>query len=581
MTIPVLSYKASGAGVLVDLDRLVASRMLIQANSGGGKSRAIRQLLEETHGRVMQLVIDPEGEFVTLREKFDYVIAAKTGGDAIAVPQYAKRLCRALVEMNASAILDLYDLNLDDRRWYVQNFLTELMALPRDLWRPIVVVIDEMHLFAPEAGQARSADAVTALATQGRKRGFALVGATQRISKLHKDVAAELLNKMIGRTGLDIDVKRAGDELGMGKDERNGLKTLAPGEFYVYGPAIANSVQIVRTGDVTTSHPEAGKVGSAPPPPSAKVKSMLAKLADLPKEAEQEARSIEELKREVSGLRSQLTKAQRAGPPVAAPRTIEKPVIDHVAINRAVAAAVKPFGDRLAGIKRQVSTVVVAGRKFVDVLGSLESIDFDVAAPTNGNGNGHHPVAATVPAVRAAPAREPRKSVSSNENASDLKSGQRKIINALAELEAIGVEQASRSQLGMVAGYNLTGGTGAQHIADLGTLGLVDLPDKGVVRLTDAGRMAADASDVPTTLDELHERVLRKLSSGQRKIAEHLISIYPDAISRADLGAATGYNLTGGTGAQHVADLVTVGAAKIPGSGKVVASDLLFPKGLR
>lgn len=41
MTTPVLSYKPTGSGVHVDLARLVASRMLVQSNSGGGKSRAI------------------------------------------------------------------------------------------------------------------------------------------------------------------------------------------------------------------------------------------------------------------------------------------------------------------------------------------------------------------------------------------------------------------------------------------------------------------------------------------------------------------------------------------------------------
>jgi hypothetical protein len=82
----------------VDLDRLVASRMLIQANSGGGKSRAIRQLLEETHGRVQHLVLDPEGEFATLRERFDYVLAGKEG-DVQATPKTAKLLCRRLVEL--------------------------------------------------------------------------------------------------------------------------------------------------------------------------------------------------------------------------------------------------------------------------------------------------------------------------------------------------------------------------------------------------------------------------------------------------------------------------------------------------
>ena len=110
--------------------------------------------------------------------------------------------------------------------------------------------------------------------------------------------------------------------------------------------------------------------------------------------------------------------------------------------------------------------------------------------------------------------------------------------------------------------------------------GLVEIPTQGVVQLTDAGHAAADATSVPTSLDELHERVLAKAPTGQRRIAEHLISIWPDAISRADLGAAVGYNLTGGTGAQHVADLVNLGAVSIPRQGQVAASELLFPEGL-
>jgi DNA helicase HerA-like ATPase len=64
--------------VTCDLDRLVDTRLLVQANSGGGKSWLLRRLLEQTHGHVQHLVIDPEGEFASLREKFDYVLAART-----------------------------------------------------------------------------------------------------------------------------------------------------------------------------------------------------------------------------------------------------------------------------------------------------------------------------------------------------------------------------------------------------------------------------------------------------------------------------------------------------------------------
>ena len=66
---PSLGKFLDGGAAVIDLPRLLETRMLIQANSGGGKSWAIRRLLEQTAGHVQQLVIDPEGEFATLREK--------------------------------------------------------------------------------------------------------------------------------------------------------------------------------------------------------------------------------------------------------------------------------------------------------------------------------------------------------------------------------------------------------------------------------------------------------------------------------------------------------------------------------
>lgn len=53
-------------GSPIDLPRLLETRLLIQANSGGGKSWALRRLLEQTTDQVQQIVIDPEGEFASL-----------------------------------------------------------------------------------------------------------------------------------------------------------------------------------------------------------------------------------------------------------------------------------------------------------------------------------------------------------------------------------------------------------------------------------------------------------------------------------------------------------------------------------
>lgn len=236
----VLGTTSGGAPLAIDLDRLIETRLLLQANSGGGKSWALRRILEQTHGRVQHLVVDVEDEFHTLREKFDYVLAGRHGGDCPADVRSAPLLVRRLLELGVSAIIGIYELKAHDRIRFVRLFLEALVNAPRELWHPVLVVVDEAHCFCPQVGQAESAGAVIDLMTRGRKRGFCGLLATQRISKLHKDAAAEANNKLIGSSALDVDMKRAADELGFsGRDDQARLRTLAPGEFFAFGPALS------------------------------------------------------------------------------------------------------------------------------------------------------------------------------------------------------------------------------------------------------------------------------------------------------------------------------------------------------
>jgi hypothetical protein len=255
----------SGRDVRIQLDRLVESRMLVQANSGAGKSWALRRILEQTHGKIQQLVIDVEDEFHTLREKYDYVLAGRHGGDCPADVRSAPLLARRLLELGASTIMGIYELQAHDRIRFVRLFLESLINAPRDLWHPVLVVVDEAHVFAPQVGEAESAASVIDLMTRGRKRGFCGILATQRISKLHKDAAAEANNKLIGRSALDVDMKRASDELGFStREQQNSLRTLRPGEFFAFGPAVSDVVTLVKVGPVETTHPKAGQRAAAP-----------------------------------------------------------------------------------------------------------------------------------------------------------------------------------------------------------------------------------------------------------------------------------------------------------------------------
>src|SRR6266436_701411 len=296
--------------VSLDLPTLLDTRLLVQANSGGGKSWLLRRILEQSQGKVQQIVIDLEGEFATLREKYDYVLAGKEG-DTPAEPRSAHLLAKRLLELNVSAIIDLYELHYQDRKHFVRIFLESMINAPKTLWHPCLVVIDEAHKFCPEKEQSEASSAVIDLATLGRKRGYCAILATQRLSKLNKDAAAECNNKLIGRTTLDVDMKRASEELGFtSKDKIMALRHLEAGTFFAFGPAISAEVTKITIGAVETTHPKAGSriYTASPIPPTERIKKILSELKDLPEAAEEEARTVEALQQQVATLKRQLAK---------------------------------------------------------------------------------------------------------------------------------------------------------------------------------------------------------------------------------------------------------------------------------
>lgn len=313
-----------GDGVKMDLDKLIESRLLVQANSGGGKSWAIRRIIEQSFGKKQIIVLDPEGEFGNLRSKYDFVYVGK-GGDAPAESRSAALLAHRLLELKASAIIDLYELLPQDRKHFVRLFCESMVNAPKELWHDVIVIIDEAHIFAPEKGESEAMGAVIDLATRGRKRGYCAVLATQRLPKLNKDAAAECNNKLIGRASQDIDRKRAAEELGFStKDDVRSLRDLEPGEFYVFGPAVSREVVRFSIGDVSVKPAKRGVSRGTVPAPSATVKKMLAKLSDLPQEAQKEATTAAELKTALASARAEITRLKVSNAPAEPTKEVQE-----------------------------------------------------------------------------------------------------------------------------------------------------------------------------------------------------------------------------------------------------------------
>jgi DNA helicase HerA-like ATPase len=102
--------KSGGKNVYLDLETLVRTRLLIQAGSGAGKSHLLRLIAEGAYGKIPAIIIDPEGEFASLREKFGYVLVGK-GGETPAEVRSAGLVAARLLELHASAVCDLYALH--------------------------------------------------------------------------------------------------------------------------------------------------------------------------------------------------------------------------------------------------------------------------------------------------------------------------------------------------------------------------------------------------------------------------------------------------------------------------------------
>lgn len=538
----------------LDLAKLLETRMLVQANSGGGKSWALRRLLEQTAAGVQQLVIDPEGEFATLRERHDYIICAPHDADAVATPQTAAALARALWESGTSAVLDIYELKHHERILFVRRFLEALVNAPKRIWHPTMVVIDEIHMFAPQIGDAESRSAVVDLATRGRKRGLALVGATQRLSKLHKDVAAELLNKLIGRTGLDVDVQRAADELGMARAAAQGaLRDLAPGQFYAFGPALARGVELTTIGPVLTTHPKTGARGLVAPPPASKaILAKLAALEGIQREAEQEVRTVEALTAEVATLKRQVAHAAKPQPTGLTEAEVQRRV------TAALAQQPAQDGIRLERVRRLAQ---------------------DILALTDGQSG-----TSLAPAPRQRRATVPQEPVQREAStpgpvAAGMSGPEQRILDAIAWLEAVGVTEPEQPAVAFLAGYSVGGGAYNNPRGRLNQRGLVAYVPGGRIALTDAGRALANKPEAVGSNEELHQRVLGKLGGPEQRLLRPLLAAYPDAMTNGDLALAAGYTAGAGAFNNPRGRLRGLGLIDYPHPGMVVARALMFPKG--
>lgn len=535
----------------LDTHSLVNTRGLVQGTSGSGKSYTLRKIIETTYGQVQHIILDVEGDFASLREKFDYVLAGKNG-DIPASVKTAGLLARKVLQLKTNLIVDLYELKMHERIQFVKLFLESMIDAPKELWQPVLILIDEAHIFAPEKGNAESMSAVIDICTRGRKRGYGTILATQRLSKLHKDAAAECGNKLIGRTNLDIDVKRAADELGLNSKDAQNLRTLKPGEFFAFGPAISNEIVKVKIGKTVTSHPVAGTRGMSgnTPAASSKVKQALKELADLPKELEVELKTTADLKARIN----QLTQELKLKPAPA----VDQSKIDQ-AIERGVSQAKvileKEFKLKLKSIKDELS----------EVLNKVVTSDIPTPKVSGVIQPQQHVIKHTPPTRQMQKAKE----VPTRDGGNDAQLGacEKKILGFLASQPG---KSFSKVQVGAMTGYAHSSGGFNNALSKLGQSGYITRSN-AMISLNSDADVSEFLSGVPHTL----QNWIDKLDKCQKAIYQFLLDNPSDSFDKSEVADHTGYAHSSGGFNNAISRLNTLGLIQRNSGRLQINEDLL------
>jgi hypothetical protein len=557
--------KSEGKKVSLDLDVLLSTRLLLTADSGGGKTFALKRLCEQSFGKLQIIIIDPEGEFSPLRQKYDFVLVGP-GGETPADVRSAAMLAVKLLELRASAICDIYDMKPSVRHTWVRLFLEALIEAPKKLRHPCMVIVDEAHIFCPEHGKGESeaTDAMKGLCTRGRKRLLCPVFATQRLATLAKDASSMLLNRLIGPTFEDLNRKRAAECLSISRDNQHqfmkDIQLLEPGNFYALGRAITREMKLVRIGEIQTPHgQEAIKYETAPPAPPDKVKALLPKLADLPKEAEEKAKTEAELRGEIRSLKAQLREQ---------PKIVQaKPQLDY----HAMKAATQIYQRTIRDLETRVKTFQRLMEGIAKTASNAANLKLEIqpfVAPKIPSGEIHERK------LQFTPVREHRTEVATNHPRSDessngnkLRAGAERMLAALAQWHPNGM---SEGQMRAHAGLRKSG-TFSTYLSDLRKGNYIE-ERGGDVYATERGlEYCQHVPSAPQSTEEVVSIWNQKLRDGARRMLAVLVEAGGEPISKEELGEKSGL-VKSGTFSTYLSDLKTARLVTLNRDGTVAAN---------
>jgi uncharacterized protein len=226
---------------------LVGRNIAVLGITGSGKTNTAAVLIEELLLSGLPLtIVDIEGEYWGLKEKFEVLVAGRSPHSELDVsPNNAAQLAEISVKRSISVILDLSDFTQEETSEFLIQYFSSLWNACSSAKQPYQIVLEEAHEFVPQGMNSPLKQILTRIALRGRKRGLGIILISQRSAKVEKDVLTQASLLFLHRVVHPIDLKVYKDLIPLSAPQvEEMIRKLQPGEAVVIYNHQAQTINI-------------------------------------------------------------------------------------------------------------------------------------------------------------------------------------------------------------------------------------------------------------------------------------------------------------------------------------------------
>lgn len=317
----IIGRTPEGNDVELPISDFTTAGTAILAMRGAGKSWLAGVLVEKLAANgIPFVVVDPEGEYWTLRVEYSNVVIA--GGEHADIPlvsELAEILGQTVVEERLQLVLDLSDMRRSEQKDFLSKFLIELFVKETDMRIPLWICFEEADLWVPQSGNPPCKVPVLDICQRGRKRGLGFALVSQRPATIDKTALSQAEFRFFKRFQQPHDLRAVKSYLGSYSERVSILPSLEVEDALFYAPTISESPMQIKVphricphGGATPDQVEMIKGSTTTLELKEKIEGILSEKKRELNEIEKRDKAIRKLEAQISKLETEIEKIQLA-----------------------------------------------------------------------------------------------------------------------------------------------------------------------------------------------------------------------------------------------------------------------------